>query len=211
MILVFDTETTGLIKGNPQIQDVDSFPRIIQLAWGCYNYNGELLEEHCYLIRPFGWEIPKLPFWIEKGFETEKSLREGKDIESVLAFLALDIEVADTIVAHNLDFDQPIVQAEMYRLGMQLKNRPKKVCTMKATTNLLRIPSMRGGYKFPKLMELHQYLFNCEFEGAHDAGHDVRATAKCYFQLLKRGFVFPDRDAPKPPATPKSNINIDNL
>ena len=41
------------------------------------------------------------------------------------------------------------------------------------------------GYKWPKLFELHQKLFGVGFEEAHDAGVDIRATAKCFWELRK--------------------------
>ena len=43
--------------------------------------------------------------------------------------------------------------------------------------------------KWPKLEELHIKLFGCNFEGAHDALDDVRATAKCFFELKRLGMV----------------------
>jgi DNA polymerase III epsilon subunit-like protein len=42
------------------------------------------------------------------------------------------------------------------------------------------------GFKWPKLQELHHILFKKQFEGSHDALVDVRACAKCYFELRKR-------------------------
>lgn len=212
MILFFDTETTGLPKNyQASPADLDNWPRIIQFAWACYNFDGALLESHSYLIRPFGWEIPKLPFWIDNGFSTQKSLAEGHDIEKVLTMFALDVEVASLLVAHNSDFDTPIVTAEMIRANVSVRNKPTKFCTMKASTNICCIPSMRG-YKWPKLEELHRFLFGCDFEGAHDASSDVMATAKCYFELVRRGLIPADGKMPeKPKPAPKLNININNL
>ena len=37
--------------------------------------------------------------------------------------------------------------------------------------------------------ELHSKLFGGGFEGRHDALGDVRATARCYFELQVRGIV----------------------
>jgi len=43
--------------------------------------------------------------------------------------------------------------------------------------------------KFPTLEELHTVLFGENFQGAHDALADVRATAKCFFELLRRNVI----------------------
>ncbi len=53
-------------------------------------------------------------------------------------------------------------------------------------TDILKIPSRKGsGYKWPKLEELHNFLFKEGFDGAHDALNDVMATSKCYFEMNK--------------------------
>jgi len=46
-----------------------------------------------------------------------------------------------------------------------------------------------GKYKWPKLMELHTKLFSVGFEEAHDAIADIRATAKCFFELQRLGII----------------------
>ena len=59
-------------------------------------------------------------------------------------------------------------------------------CT-EATALLCQIPGGRGGkLKLPTLTELHQYLFNKPFSGAHNATADVEATTRCFLELLRR-------------------------
>lgn len=70
-------------------------------------------------------------------------------------------------------------------------NKPS-VCTMERTTNWCAIPnpnSYYGGYKYPKLQELYAKLFGENFTDAHDALADIRATKKCYFELIERGII----------------------
>ena len=45
------------------------------------------------------------------------------------------------------------------------------------------------GYKWPKLSELHHKLFNIGFEEAHNASVDVRATSKCYWELIQKNVI----------------------
>ena len=61
-----------------------------------------------------------------------------------------------------------------------------KICTMKRTADICRIPNGRGGYKWPNLTELYTFLFNTNFADAHDAHFDVKACADCFFELKKR-------------------------
>lgn len=189
MTLFFDTETNGLPKKmNAPAFDVNNWPRIIQLAFVVMTDEGQEVFSFCNLIKPEGWEIPKQEFWIKHGYSTEKNAAEGVPVREALQKMVESINSCHTIVAHNIAFDFPIVAAEMIRAGLKADRKPEKLCTMKTTTDLVKLPSPRGfGFKWPKLQELHHYLFNMGFDGAHDALEDVRATSRCYFELVKRG------------------------
>ena len=41
----------------------------------------------------------------------------------------------------------------------------------------------------PKLQELHRKLFGCDFDNAHDALSDIRATEKCFWEMRKRKLI----------------------
>ena len=59
MYLVFDTETTGLPqRWNAPIEDVDNWPRVVQLAWQLHAADGSLMEAKEFLVRPEGFNIP---------------------------------------------------------------------------------------------------------------------------------------------------------
>jgi hypothetical protein len=55
---------------------------------------------------------------------------------------------------------------------------------MKLTTDLCKIPG-NYGFKYPNLNELHNFLFNTNFEEAHNAAADIHATAKCFWELKR--------------------------
>lgn len=198
-IMIFDTETTGVPKNyKAPVTDLNNWPRVIQLAWLVADLDGNTLKTKEVLIKPNGWEIPKEPFWIKNGFDTAISLRDGLELAEVLAEFVADLQGCAWMVAHNLAFDHPIVGAEMLRLGMKSERRPAKVCTMESTIDLCKIPF--GGeraylskkekvYKWPKLSELHQFLFGKDFDGAHQAGADVAAVKVCLFELIRRGVI----------------------
>lgn len=187
--LFFDTETNGLPRNyKGDIYDLENWPRVIQLAWILFDDNGKVLDERCSLIKPDGWEIPKEKFWIDNGYSTEKSLEHGRPMVPELTRFAVAIDRCELMIAHNLDFDLPILSAEMIRYSIRANTKPKKYCTMKGTTSLCKLPGPYG-YKWPKLEELHQFLFGRSFEGAHDALEDVKATARCLFELRNRGHL----------------------
>ena len=63
-----------------------------------------------------------------------------------------------------------------------------KCCTMKSSTNYCKLPGKKG-FKSPRLAELHQILFGEGFDNAHNALADVEATARCFWELKKRGVL----------------------
>lgn len=190
MYLFFDTETNGLPKNfRGDFKDVDNWPRVIQLAFVMADDDLNEVESFCELIRPDGWTIPEEKFWIENGYSTAENLLKGVPAEYALNRFVEAVEKCQTMVAHNVAFDTPVLSAEMLRYGIKANARPNKLCTMKASTNFCAIPTARGGYKWPKLEELHQQLFGEKFDNAHDALADVRATLRCFRELRSLGVM----------------------
>ncbi len=188
-ILFFDTETTGVPKDyKASYEDVDNWPRVIQLAWILASEDGTIIAQHCDLVKPDGWEIPKEDFWIKNGYSTEKSLEEGTPIQTILEWFYQAKTEADIICGHNLTFDHRIMWAEFIRAGMTPRSGMPKICTMMKGTSLCRLPGTRG-FKWPKLEELYYFLFNKFFDNAHDAGADIKATMECFFEMVKRGAI----------------------
>jgi len=193
-IMFFDCETNGLPKDwRAPMQDLDNWPRVIQLAWATYNHNGESQLAACDMILPDGWVIPQQQFWIENGYSTERSMELGKPIIMVLDKFVRALQDCDVIVSHNMSFDYNVVGAEMLRAGIKSENRPIRICTKEATTEWCQIPFPgrkqypgmgRQTYKWPKLSELHEKIFGTGFDGAHDAMADVEALKNCFFKLM---------------------------
>ncbi len=185
MILFFDTETTGLPNNyNAPISDSNNWPRLVQLAFILCDDTGKIFSEGNYIVKPSGFVIPSEAFSIH-GISTERANSEGENLDIVLGYFNEVLNKANVVVAHNIDFDKKIIGAELFRLGivnsLDIKH---EICTMKLSTDFCKINSTRG-YKFPKLSELHFKLFGIQFNEAHNALIDVKATFKCFWQLIK--------------------------
>ncbi len=190
MLLFLDTETTGLPKS--ATDPIEKWPRIVQLAWSLYDNDGTCESRNSFIIYPTDFSIPMDSARIH-GITTERAKSEGVSLYKVLPQFNADVEKAETVVAHNLDFDLPIVTTEFLRCSLETGLAEKqKFCTMKTpqVVSWCKLPSKSGrGYKWPTLNELHLRLFETEFVDCHDAGDDVEACVRCYFELQKRGII----------------------
>ena len=194
MFLIFDTETTGLpLRDNAPISEVDNWPRVVQLAWQLHDETGELLEHHNHLIVPEGFEIPYSAEKVHK-ISTEKASKYGVPLGEALLRFNDSVEKASFLVGHNIRFDMNALGAEFIRAGVESRFlKVKQVCTMWSSTDHLKLPGGRGGkFKPPKLMELYESLFEEQFPEAHNASADVEATARCFFELLRKKIISPE-------------------
>ena len=191
MYLFFDTETTGLPKNwKAPVTDLNNWPRMIQLAYLLADAEGKKIAGRDYIIKPVGFTIPEDAAKIH-GISTERALKEGVELMTVLLEFQAALGQADCLVAHNISFDEKIMGAEFLRNNMpDTIPAKKKICTMQSSTNYCAIPGPYGN-KWPKLAELHQKLFQVDFEGAHNAAADIAATMKCFWELKRLGVIRP--------------------
>lgn len=191
MYLIFDTETTGIPKRyDAPITDTENWPRCVQLAWQLHDELGQLLEQQVFVIKPDGFTIPYESENIH-GISTELAQSEGEELKVVLEKFIEVLNRAERLVGQNLDFDLNIIGCEFYRLGLDpiLLELPILDTCTEDTAKLCQLPGGRGGkFKLPTLSELHQFLFDEIFDEAHNASADVEATARCFFELVRRNF-----------------------
>lgn len=190
MYLFFDTETTGLPKNyQAPLDDFLNWPRIVQIAWSIYDGAGNQWESYNYIIKPEGFIIPAEATKIHR-ISQERAIAEGVTLKEALEKFLHDVRQASYLVAHNIDFDEKIIASELLRLGLPNPFlTANKICTMRSSASVCRIPNGRGSYKWPNLSELYQFLFQSSFSEAHDAVFDVRACATCFFELKRRGAI----------------------
>lgn len=188
--LFFDTETTGLPKDyKAPSSDLDNWScRLVQLSWIMKDEKQNLLSQGDFIIKPEGFEIPAESSNVH-GITTEIAKEKGLDLKKAVYYFLGACRMADLIVGHNVNYDMHVVGAELIRTwGKDFIEKLPTADTMLASIDLCKIPG-KYGYKYPKLMELHNKLFGCDFEDAHNSFADISATEKCFWEMRKRKLI----------------------
>ena len=188
--LIVDTETSGLPSNwKAYDEDITIWPRLVEIAWIVLDYEDKTIISKNFIIKPKGFSIPVEASKVH-GITTEKALLEGSDLRITLLELAKDFSNCEMLIAHNIDFDYPVINCEFKRTNINTKiHQLKRLCTMKASTDFCNIPSPYGP-KWPKLEELYEILFGKHLEARHSAKGDATACAECYVELKKRKIIF---------------------
>jgi len=186
----FDCETTGKPASyRAPVTDGVNWPRLVQVAWLMGDDSVDPADVQCRIVRPDGFAIPKEASDIH-GITTAHATVFGQPLDVVLMELFDDAADCGLLVGHNVDFDRPIIGAELVRVGFPTVAQQwmawPSCCTMKLGTDLCRLPG-RYGYKWPRLEELYRHLFGREMGEAHRADLDMVATAECFYEMLRRG------------------------
>jgi DNA polymerase-3 subunit alpha len=189
MYLIFDTETTGLPKSfKAPITDTDNWPRCVQIAWQLHDEWGNLIENKDFLIQPDAYTIPFEAQQIH-GISTQLATDQGISLSEVLNEFNIALSKTKFVVGQNIDFDLNVMGCEFYRMGIEtsLNKLPSLDTCTETTAQLCQLPGGRGGkFKYPKLGELHQHLFETSFAEAHNATADVEATTRCFLELIRQ-------------------------
>jgi DNA polymerase III epsilon subunit-like protein len=186
MYLYLDTETTGFFKKDVA-RTHESQPHLVQVGLSWLDNHEFPRAEFNFVVKPDGWEIPTGASDVH-GITTDIACLWGCISEKAAVNLfAKLLGRADFLIAHNLAFDLEIMRIAAARYEVDLPTDFSCVCTMELTTDLCKLPGRYGKYKWPKLIEAHQFLFNTGFDSAHDAMADVRACRAIHLELRKRG------------------------
>jgi len=181
--LFFGTETSGLPSNyRAHYSETDNWPRIVQLSWLIADDKGEILAESDNIIQ-VDFDIPPEVSRIH-GITNAIAAKKGLPITEVLQAFLDDIEKSDRLICHNVGFDLPVLQSELYRSGLKHEITHPNFCTMRSSTDYCQIPGNRG-YKWPKLEELYSICFGEKIKDAHNAKADVRATYEIFYHLKK--------------------------
>jgi DNA polymerase III epsilon subunit-like protein len=180
--MVVDTETTGLPPRYAPVEALEAWEkcRVVQIAWEIYDEAGKHISSECYIIRPDGYTIRPEVTRIH-GISHTHAEQHGIPFDVIIDRLACALPRVKRIVAHNISFDDRVVQAELYRYcDTEVKKKvmtqwreKQKLCTMLRGT--------KPGEKWPKLVDLYKrYFGGAPSEEMHRADADVRACARIY-------------------------------
>jgi len=194
--MVFDTETTGLMP--KKYDSLDQCPYILQLSYVIWE-DGRVIKTFNQYIKiddsiPISDEITRIT-----GI-TRANTDVGISIVDALTEFYADYMQCRIIVAHNIKFDQAMIQTEIKRNETALIACPcvfdpiynsiygiQMCCTMNAGKMRCDVyVELSGGRRFkkaPKLGELYQKLFNCMPANLHNSLIDTLVCLRCYLKM----------------------------
>lgn len=152
MILIFDTETTGIPKHPDAKMKVQ--PRIIEIAGVLVDEKGSVEEEFEFMIDP-GVKLEEI---ITKITGLTDGDMEGKPtFQKIFPDLQAKFAKAETVIAHNLPFDYTMVELDCNRGNLEFVWPKGKVCTVQEHYEEFgRRVSLKELYEFYTLKPLQQ-------------------------------------------------------
>ena len=219
LILCFDTETTGLFKKNKkntlleknkesEQEKIDENPHILQFSWCIYDTNTNAILK---MVDEFICVSDSVIITDEiTNFTgvTRAKCNTGISIIDALKMFYEDYQYCGVIVGHNIEFDIKMVRTEYNRHLTELSQYPihdmflsgwleekyiKIKCTQMIGKNLCKlVMPNRSGYKFPKLVELYEFLFHENPENLHNSMIDILVCLRCFLKMQFQFDVEPE-------------------
>jgi DNA polymerase-3 subunit epsilon len=195
LIMVFDTETSDKTDFSAPYNDPKQ-PNLVQLGYKVFTGKRDVIFEVGHLV-----DTTIFAEW--RGINPDAQAVHGISQESLEMYgLSTDMtaqqfniwaEKCCLFIAHNISFDQMVMQCFAYRSGYSpdIFSTGDVYCTMKSTTNICKIPSPKGyGLKWPKLDEAYKHFVDLKgFKTAHNALSDVNACAEIFWALVDAELV----------------------
>ncbi|MBK9952858.1 MAG: 3'-5' exonuclease [Candidatus Competibacteraceae bacterium] len=193
LVLIYDTETTGLVKGldytDPNMPFLASITTIL--------YDDEahrVVSSINAMVQPDGWTMPEEAGRVN-GLTDEVLRQLGVPSPALLPTCIALMFKADLRVAHNVDFDSKVIAAALWRhvakeSSAETAHETVKAwlalpsyCTMQESKNFVKALDKRGRIKYPKLTEAYKFFFDKELDRAHSANADAVAALEIYLAL----------------------------
>ena len=201
--LIFDTETTS--KANFKLEPSDpAQPDLVQLGMILVDTSNWKTKAQISMLVDLR-EGVSIDAGAESthGISKEDCNRFGVHPDTAVGVFVDMYRKADVVVAHNLSFDTMVIEAALHRtshpnvLSIGEDNGKQHVCTMQASTDVVKIPGKHGKYKWPSLSEAYSFMTNEELEGGHDALVDARACLLVFQYLVEKNVVSLDEQVDK--------------
>ena len=204
--LVFDTETTGL----PQTKYISpstlhQWPHIVQFSYIIYDSSfNEIIEVKDQIVKlPENISISDESTNIH-GITNKMCSDKGIYIYEIINEFFQHLQNVDRLIGHNISFDINMIKVELLRIIHNnlvpqkliklyknhlhfLINYKNITCTLKDSIefcNIQLIDKKGNPYlKYPKLLELHQKLFDKSPDNLHNSFNDILVTLRCFIKL----------------------------
>lgn len=196
LILAYDTETTGIIKGSDYTDP--SAPFLSSIAMILYDTESRrIVSSFNAAVKPEGWSMPEEASRVN-GLTDEYLHKVGIPFPIVAFTLLALMNKAELRIAHNADFDTKIVAAALWRAAISESPEDEahivvkhwldmpSYCTMQSAKNVVNALDKRGKVKYPKLTEAYKFFFDRELDRAHSANADAVAVLEIYMALQKQ-------------------------
>lgn len=183
MLLIFDTETSGLFDYSKPA-DAPGQPRMCELAALLTTDAGKEIERCEMVIKPDGWSLTP-DITAINGLTTELCEQRGVPVLQPLEWIAQRMPRADRICAFNVAFDLKVLRGEFRRAGLDdlyPLGEARKHCIQQAARTVTKLPKN----KTPKLSEAVEIILGEKLPGAHGAMVDTIAAARIYHWLAGR-------------------------
>lgn len=190
MFLGIDCETSGLVRDGLPAEDPTQ-PHIVQLGLRLWDQKWEPRASVSVLIRPDGWFIEPEAERVH-GISQARAQRYGIRLGAALVMLQDLAGAAQTIFAHNMQYDRLVITAALYRAGASgiwwARRAGDMRCSMEEATPLCQLPGRFGSFKHPSLEEAHAILLPGEkpFVSRHDAILDIEAAGRVLREIDRR-------------------------
>lgn len=185
--LIFDTETTGLPLryGHKFAPPTDTYSydnaRLIEIAYIIVNDEKNIIKKVNHLVKYD--DIINITNYNIHGIDNMMVEKSGKTIDYVFNEFATDLKDVNTLVAHNINFDINILLSECYREHDKYKDLINEIKYKNKYCTMLEGKKHMKKSKWPKLKELHEFIFNTEWVQSHRALDDTETCMKCYFSM----------------------------
>lgn len=205
-ILVFDTETTGLPQTkilNPDT--LHQWPNIVQFSYIIFDVSlNQIIESKDYIIKvPENIKISEDSAKIHR-ITNEISSNSGIPIYEALSEFFYYLKETDYVIGHNINFDINMIKVELLRIIFNnlvdqsvikdykynlhyISNYKNIYCTLQESIDICNIKAIdkfgKEYLKYPKLIELHQKLFNSNPSDLHNSFIDILVTLRCFMKL----------------------------
>lgn len=188
-LIALDFESTDLL--DDKTEDPHMQPGITEIGAVCVEHDhGKWIDCEAFttLVNP---EMEISAKASELTGITQEDVNDKKNLRSVFIEFAAFMCGADTLITYNgAYFDIPLLRYNLMKYGIETRFPwpYKQIDVMLVATDVMNIPSKRGN-KYPKLGELHEFLFDKPIENAHRAVHDAQATMNCAMKLVEQGRI----------------------